>query len=95
MDKLSPSVMSDSFVTSSIAACQASLSVEFPGQEHWSGLTFLPPINSMCVCIYICMYTCVCVFKVETHTLDVTIGEFTETSLMGKGSYNLKRLSVC
>ena len=48
----------------------------------------------MCVCVYVCMYTCVCVFKVETHTLDVTIGEFTETSLMGKGSYNLKRLSV-
>ena len=47
----------------------------------------------MCVYIYVCIR--VCVFKVETHTLDVTIGEFTETSLMGKGSYNLKRQSVC
>ena len=50
----------------------------------------------MCVyvCMYMCVCVCVCVFKVETHTLDVRAGEFTETSLMGKGNYNLKRLSV-
>ena len=67
---LSPSVMSDSLVTSWTAACQAPLFMEFPGQEHWSGLTFLPPINSVCVCVCVCvcMYVCVCIFKVETHT---------------------------
>ena len=51
---LSPPVMSDSLVTSWTAACQAPLFMEFPGQEHWSRLTFLPPINSVCVCVCMC-----------------------------------------
>ena len=32
--------MSDSFVTSWTVACQAPLSMGFPGQEYWSGLPF-------------------------------------------------------
>ena len=31
------------FVTPGAVACQAPLSVEFPRQEHWSGLLFPPP----------------------------------------------------
>ena len=35
--------MSYSFVTPWIVAHQDSLSMEFPRQEYWSGLPFLPP----------------------------------------------------
>ena len=35
--------MSDSFVTSWTVACQAPLSMGFPGQEYWSGLPFPSP----------------------------------------------------
>ena len=35
--------MSDSFVTPWTAACQAPLSMGFPGQEYWSGLPFPSP----------------------------------------------------
>ena len=35
--------MSDSFVTSWTVACQAPLSMGFPGQEYWSGLSFPSP----------------------------------------------------
>ena len=35
--------MSDSFATLWTVALQASLSIGFPRQEHWSGLLFLPP----------------------------------------------------
>jgi len=31
------------FVTPGTAACQAPLSMEFSGQEYWSGLPFPPP----------------------------------------------------
>ena len=34
------SVISDSFVTPWTIACQVPLSMEFPGQEYWSGLPF-------------------------------------------------------
>ena len=36
------SVISDSFVTPWTIACQVPLSMEFPGQEYWSGLPFAP-----------------------------------------------------
>ena len=36
----SRSVISDSFVTPWTVACQAPLSMRFPGQEYWSGLPF-------------------------------------------------------
>ena len=39
---VSRSVMSDS-VTPWTAACQASLSIGFPRQGYWSGLSFPPP----------------------------------------------------
>ena len=35
--------MSDSFATPWITACQAPLSLGFPRQEYWSGLSFPPP----------------------------------------------------
>ena len=35
--------MSDSFVTSWTVACQAPLSVGFPRQEYWCGLSFSSP----------------------------------------------------
>ena len=35
--------MSDSFVTPWTVACQAPLSMRFPGQEYWSGLPFPSP----------------------------------------------------
>ena len=35
--------MSDSFVTSGTASCQAPLSMGFPRQEYWSGLPFPSP----------------------------------------------------
>ena len=35
--------MSDFFVTPWTAACQAPLSMGFPGQEYWSGLPFPSP----------------------------------------------------
>ena len=37
------SVVSDSFATPWTVACQASLSMGFSRQEHWSGLPFLFP----------------------------------------------------
>ena len=37
------SVLSDSFVNQWTVARQAPLSMEFSGQEHWSGLPFPPP----------------------------------------------------
>ena len=37
------SVLSNSFVIPPTVACQASMSVGFPRQEHWSGLPFPPP----------------------------------------------------
>ena len=40
---LVPKVMSDSFVTPWTVARQASLSMGFLRQEHWSGLSFLSP----------------------------------------------------
>ena len=40
---LSLSVMSGSFVTPWIVACQAPLSMGFPRQEYWSVLPFPPP----------------------------------------------------
>ena len=40
---LSHSVMSDSFVTPRAVALQAPLSMEFPRQESWSGLSFPSP----------------------------------------------------
>ena len=40
---LSPSVMSDSFVSPWTIACQAPLSMGFPRQEYWSGLPFPSP----------------------------------------------------
>ena len=39
----SRSVISDSFVTPWTVACQAPLSMRFPGQEYWSGLPFPSP----------------------------------------------------
>ena len=39
----SHSVVSDSFATPWIVACQAPLSMEFSRQEYWSGLPFPPP----------------------------------------------------
>ena len=39
----SHSVVSNSFVTPWIVAHQASLSMEFPRQEYWSGLPFPSP----------------------------------------------------
>ena len=39
---LSCSVMSDSFATTGTVAHQAPLSMEFPRQEYWSGLSFPP-----------------------------------------------------
>ena len=39
----SRSVISDSFVTPWTVACQAPLSMGFPGQEYWSGLPFPSP----------------------------------------------------
>ena len=35
--------MSDSFVTPWTVACQSPLSVGFPRQEYWSGLSFPSP----------------------------------------------------
>ena len=35
--------MSDSLVVPWTVACQAPLSMGFPRQEHWSGLSFPPP----------------------------------------------------
>ena len=35
--------MSDSFATRWTIACRAPLSMEFPRQEYWSGLSFLSP----------------------------------------------------
>ena len=35
--------MSNSFVTPWTVACQAALSMEFPRQDHWSGLPFPTP----------------------------------------------------
>ena len=91
VDVLSPSGEFDSFVTSWTAAHQAPLSMEFLGPRtlEWVDIS---SSKKLCVCVCVCI--CVCVFKVETHTLDVRVGEFTETSLMGKGNYHLKRLSV-
>ena len=43
--KVSHSVTSDSFVTPWTVAHQAPLSMEFPRQEHWSGLPFPSPGN--------------------------------------------------
>ena len=40
---LSCSIISDSFVTAWTVACQASLSMEFSRQEHWSELPFSSP----------------------------------------------------
>ena len=40
---LSCYVVSDSFATPWTAACQAPLSMGFPGQEYWSGLPFPSP----------------------------------------------------
>ena len=40
---LSCYVVSDSFATPWTAACQAPLSMGFPGQEYWSGLPCSPP----------------------------------------------------
>ena len=37
------SVISDSFVIPWAVACKAPFSVEFSGQEYWSGLLFLSP----------------------------------------------------
>ena len=37
--------MSDSFVTPWTIAHQAPLSMGFPGQEYWSGLSFPPPAD--------------------------------------------------
>ena len=39
------SVVSDSFVTPRTVACQAPLSMEFPRQGYWSGVTFPTPGN--------------------------------------------------
>ena len=36
-------VMSNSFATPGTVVCQAPLSMEFSGQEYWSGLPFPPP----------------------------------------------------
>ena len=36
-------IMSDSFATPWIVACQAPLSMEFSRQEYWSGLPCSPP----------------------------------------------------
>ena len=38
-------VMSDAFATPQTLAGQAHLSMEFPRQEYWSGLTFPSPEN--------------------------------------------------
>ena len=38
-------VMSDAFATPQTLAGQAPLSMEFPRQEYWSGLTFPSPEN--------------------------------------------------
>ena len=35
--------MSDSFAAPPIVACQAPLSLRFPRQEYWDGLTFPSP----------------------------------------------------
>ena len=35
--------MSDSFATTWTVACQAPLSMGFPGEEYWSGLPFPSP----------------------------------------------------
>ena len=43
---LSCYVVSDSFATPWTAACQAPLSMGFPGQEYWSGLPF-PPLGDL------------------------------------------------
>ena len=43
MYMFSCSVMSDSFVTPWPVACQAPLSMGFPRQESWSGLSFPSP----------------------------------------------------
>ena len=37
--------MSDSFATTWTITCQALLSIGFPRQEYWSGLSFPPPGN--------------------------------------------------
>ena len=37
------SVLSDSFATLQVVACQAPLSMEFSRQEYWSGLPFPSP----------------------------------------------------
>ena len=43
MCMLSPSVVTDSFVTPWTIALQAPLSMRFFGEEYWSGLLFPPP----------------------------------------------------
>ena len=42
---LSHQVMFDSFVTPWTVTCQAPLSMGFPRQEYWSGLSFPSPEN--------------------------------------------------
>ena len=42
-ESVSPSVVSNTFVTPWTVACQAPLSMGFSRQEYWSGLLFPPP----------------------------------------------------